>query len=166
MKIFRICGYGSGRSALVVRLVEEFNFRQIKVAVIKHSHKPFDMDREGSDTWNLRQHGCQQTLIANPQRWGLLCETPDLQEPDPIALASHLVACDLLLAVGFDHTPLPGLETLRADNPAQPLYSRDVLLQTVVSNDAEFADVQFCFPHNSIEELADHILIHAVAIPD
>ena len=119
-----------------------------------------------SDTWNLRQHGCQQTLIANRQRWGLLCETPDLQEPDPIALASHLVACDLVLAVGFDHTPLPGLETLRADNPMQPLYSRDVLLQTVVSNDAGFADVQFRFLHNAIEELADHILIHAVAIPD
>lgn len=166
MKIFRICGYGSGRSALVVRLVEEFDFRQIKVAVIKHSHKPFDMDKEGSDTWNLRQHGCQQTLIANRQHWGLLCETPDLQEPDPIALACYLAACDLVLAVGFDHTPLPGLETLRADNTNQPLYSRDKLLQTVVSNDAGIADVQFCFPHNAIEELADHILIQAVAIPD
>jgi molybdopterin-guanine dinucleotide biosynthesis protein len=108
MKIFRICGYGSGRSALVVRLVEEFNFRQIKVPSlsIRINHLIWI---EGSD--NLRQHIASR-LIANRQRWGLLCETPDLQEPDPIALASHLVACDLVLAVGFDHTPLPGLETL------------------------------------------------------
>lgn len=52
MRIYRICGYGSGRSALVIKLVEEFAFRGIGAAVIKHAHKPFDMDKQGSDTWN------------------------------------------------------------------------------------------------------------------
>ena len=107
MKMFRICGYGSGRSVLVSRLVEEFSFRQIDVAVIKHAHKPFDMDKEGSDTYNLRQIGCRQTLIANRDRWGLLCETPELPEPDPFLLSKHLAQCDLVLAVGFDNASLP-----------------------------------------------------------
>lgn len=164
MKIFRICGYGSGRSALVVRLVEEFNFRHIKVAVIKHSHKPFDMDKEGSDTWNLRQHGCQQTLIANRERWGLLCETPDLREPDPIALATHLGACDLVLAVGFDHTPLPGLEVIRVNNSREPLYPLDPLLQSVVSDGDVDPEVRFTFTHDAIEEVASHILMQAVQV--
>lgn len=166
MKIYRICGYGSGRSVLVGKLVKEFDFRRIRIAVIKYAHKPFDMDKEGSDTWNLRQSGCQQTLIANNERWGLLYETPQCSKPDPIVLARHLGVCDLVLAVGFDHAPLPGLETIRADNTSQPLYSRDVLLKTVVSNDIKIADVPFQFNHDAIEALADHILIQAVAIPD
>lgn len=165
MKIYRICGYGSGRSALVIKLVKEFDFRGIRVAVIKYAHKDFDMDKEGSDTWNLRQNGCPQTLIANNQRWGLLCETPQCTQPDPVALAQHLGSCDLVLAVGFDHSRLPGLETLRADNSSQPLFMRDGLLQTVVSNDAEIGGSAFRFSHDAVEAIADHILLQAVAIP-
>ena len=165
MNIYRICGYGSGRSALVAKLVKEYEFRGVRVAVIKYAHKPFDMDKEGSDTWNLRQSGCSQTLIANNERWGLLCETPQCAKPDPIALVRHLGICDLVLAVGFDHTPLPGLETLRADNHPQPLCSRDMLLQTVVSNDVVIANIPFHFLHDEVEALADHILNQSVPIP-
>jgi len=164
MKIYRICGYSSGRGALVTKLVKEFDFRGIRVAVIKYAHKPFDMDKEGSDTWNLRQNGCAQTLIANKERWGLLCETPQCAQPDPVVLARHLGACDLVLAVGFDHAPLPGLETLRADSTSQPLCSRDALLQTVVTNDAKIADIPFRFTHDETEAIAEHILNQAIVL--
>lgn len=165
MKMFRICGYGSGRSVLVSRLVEELSFRQIVTAVIKHAHKPFDMDKEGSDTYNLRQIGCRQTLIANRDRWGLLCETPARPEPDPILLARHLAECDLVLAVGFDNTPLPGLEVMRTGSPAEPLYKRDAHIRTVVVNGAPPPDVPFGFMHDDIENIATHILDHAVPLP-
>ena len=165
MRIFRICGYGSGRSVLVSRLVEELSFRQIVIAVIKHAHKPFDMDKDGSDTYNLRQIGCQQTLIANRDRWGLLCETPARPEPDPILLARHLAECDLILAVGFDNTPLPGLEVMRTDSTAEPLYKRDAHIRTVVVNGAPLPDVHFCFAHDDVENIATHILNHAVPLP-
>jgi len=165
MKMFRICGYGSGRSVLVSRLAEEFSFRQIEIAVIKYAHKPFDMDKEGSDTYNLRQIGCRQTLIANRDRWGLLCETPSLPEPDPFLLASHLEACDLVLAVGFDNTALPGLEVIRADSTSEPLYKRDALIQTVVINGAPPLGIPFHFAHDDIESLATHILGQAQLLP-
>lgn len=164
MKIFRICGYGSGRSALVSALIEEFSFRQLAVAVIKHAHKPFDMDREGSDTHNLRQRGCQQTLIANRERWGLLCETPDCPEPDPVLLARHLAPCDLVLAVGFDTAPLPGLEVIRADNNSEPLHVRDTRIQTVVTDGACPPGISHCFAHGDIENIATHIIGQAVAL--
>jgi molybdopterin-guanine dinucleotide biosynthesis protein MobB len=162
MKIFRICGYGSGRSALVAALVEEFDFRRFTVAVVKYAHKPFDMDREGSDTHNLRQRGCRQTLIANRERWGLLCETPDCPDPDPILLARHLAPCDLVLAVGFDAAPLPGLEVIRADNKNEPLYQRDARIQTVVTDGVCPPGVSFSFAHGDIENIAAHILERAV----
>ncbi|MBU0621814.1 MAG: molybdopterin-guanine dinucleotide biosynthesis protein B [Gammaproteobacteria bacterium] len=158
MKLYRICGYGSGRSALVVRLVEEFVFRGLKVAVLKHAHKPFDMDKQGSDTWNLRQSGCGQTLIANKERWGLLCETPGGHEPDPVALARHLAPCDLVLAVGFDHAALPGLEVRRADNSDEPLYLRDQRIDAVVSDGEALPDMIAGFSHDGIEAIASHIL--------
>lgn len=165
MKMFRICGYGGGRSALVSSLAEELSFRKIGVAVVKYAHKPFDMDKPGSETWNLRQSGCRQTLIANRDRWGLLCETPDLPEPDPIQLAGHLAECDLVLAVGFDNASLPGLEVMRADNPAEPLYKRDTHIQTVVSDGVPPPDVLFSFMHADIENIATHILNQAISIP-
>ena len=70
-----------------------------------------------------------------------------------------------MLAVGFDHAPLPGLETLRADNTTQTLCSRDTLLQTVVSNEEAIAGITFRFSHDAIEALADHILTQAVPLP-
>lgn len=166
MKIFRICGYGGGRGELVARLAEEFSFRQIRVAAVKYAHKPFDMDKPGSETWNLRQSGCRQTLIANRDRWGLLCETPDQPEPDPVLLAGHLAECDLVLAIGFDDAPLPGLEVMRADNSGEPLYRRDPHLQTVVIDGAVPPDVPFCFIHADIENIATHILERAILLPE
>lgn len=165
MKIYRICGYGSGRSALVVRLAEECAFRGVRLAVVKHAHKPFDMDKEGSDTWNLRQSGCQQTLIANRERWGLMCETPDGPAPDPVALSRHLAPCDLVLAVGFDDAPLPGLEVRRADNADEPLYRRDARIDTVVTDGATLTEVAHCYTHDCIEDIATHILACAQEIP-
>lgn len=164
MKIFRICGYGSGRSILVTRLVEEFSFRRFEIAVIKHAHKPFDMDREGSDTFNLRQSGSRQTLIANRDRWGLLCETPERPEPDPILLSRHLAKCDLVLAVGFDNAPLPGLEVTRADNQDEPLYKRDALIRTVVIDGASPPGVPYIFSHGDIENIATHIMEQAALL--
>jgi len=166
MKIYRICGYGSGRSALVIRLAEEFAFRRISVAIVKFAHKPFDMDKPGSDTSNLRASGCHQTLIANRERWGLLCETPAAALPDPVALVRHLVPCDLVLAVGFDEAPLPGLEVLRADKPGAPLYLRDPLLDTLVTDGVGEGAVKHYFKHEQIEQIADHILRHAQVLPE
>ncbi len=163
MKMFRICGYGSGRGQLVSRLAEEFSFRQVAIAAVKYAHKPFDMDKPGSETWNLRQGGCRQTLIANRERWGLLCETPDLQEPDPVVLAAHLGECDLVLAIGFDQAPLPGLEVIRAENPGEPLYKRDRNIRMVVSDGAAPPGL-FCFAHDDIEGIATHILEQAVEL--
>ena len=164
MKIFRICGYGSGRGELVARLAEEFSFRQIGIAAVKYAHKPFDMDKPGSETSKLRQGGCRQTLIANRERWGLLCEMPGQADPDPVALAGHLAECDLVLAIGFDNSPLPGLEVMRTDNPGEPLYRRDPHILAVVTDGAASPGASFSFAHTDIEGIATHILQHAVFI--
>ncbi len=164
MKMFRICGYGGGRGTLVSRLAEELSFRKIGIAAVKYAHKPFDMDKPGSETWNLRQSGCRQTLIANRDRWGLLCETPGQPEPDPVLLTAHLAECDLVLAIGFDNAPLPGLEVMRAGNPAEPLYRRDPHIRTVVTDGAAPPGVPFVFAHGDIEKIATHILDHAVPL--
>lgn len=165
MKMFRICGYGGGRGVLVSRLAGEFSFRKIAIAAVKYAHKPFDMDKPGSETWSLRQGGCRQTLIATRERWGLLCETPDQPEPDPILLAGHLAECDLVLAIGFDNVPLPGLEVLRADNSAEPLCKRDPHIQTVISDGVPPPDMLFSFTHADIENIATHILDLAILLP-
>ncbi|WP_435628206.1 molybdopterin-guanine dinucleotide biosynthesis protein B [Candidatus Ferrigenium straubiae] len=165
MKIFRICGYGGGRGELVARLAEEFSFRQVGIAAVKYAHKPFDMDKPGSETSNLRQGGCRQTLIANRDRWGLLCETPDQTDPDPVLLAGHLAECDLVLAIGFDNAPLPGLEVMRADNPGEPLCRRDPHIQAVVIDGVPPPGVPYSFAHTDIENIATHILERAVLLP-
>jgi len=165
MKMFRVCGYGGGRSALVSRLAEELDFRKIELSVIKHAHKPFDMDKPGSETSNLRKSGCRQTLIANRDRWGLMCETPTRPEPDPILLAAHLAGCDLVLAVGFDNLPLPGLEVMRADNPVEPLYKRDTHIRAIVTDGVPPPGVLFSFAHDDIENIATHILDRAILLP-
>ena len=94
-----------------------------------------------------------------------MCETPDNPEPDPVLLAGRLAKCDLVLAVGFDNLPLPGIEVMRADNPVEPLYKRDMHIQAVVTDGVPPSGMLFSFAHDDIENIAAHILDRAILLP-
>jgi molybdopterin-guanine dinucleotide biosynthesis protein B len=121
MKIFGIAGRsGMGKTTLLERLIPALTGRGLSVSLIKHSHKPVDIDRPGKDSYRLREAGCAEVLLLGGERWALMHELRGAPEPTPEQLVPHMQRCDLLLVEGFKGGDFPKLEVWRASE-AQPM---------------------------------------------
>ena len=58
----------SGKTTLIERLIGELKRRGRRLAVVKHTGGPFDMDRPGKDTWRYAEAGCDAIAILGPER--------------------------------------------------------------------------------------------------
>lgn len=112
-------GSNAGKTTLITQLVPALSADGIRVSVIKHAHHKFDIDHPGKDSYNIREAGAVQTLIASSNRWALMTEmqrTPDNQdEADLSALTAQLNAnyADLILVEGFKKAAIPKIEVHR-----------------------------------------------------
>ncbi len=116
MKIFGLTGWsGSGKTALMVRLIPALTARGLRVSTVKHAHKGFDIDHPGKDSHNHRVAGATEVLVSSPRRWALMHE---LRDDEPELTLSELVAklspVDLLLIEGFKREPHEKIEVWRA----------------------------------------------------
>ena len=106
---------GTGKTTLLKQLIPIFNTRGINVGVIKHTHHDVELDQPGKDSYELRHAGAKQTLLAGPQRWSLVTETPQAREPELKELLHHLDQrhLDLILVEGFRDEAFPKIELHR-----------------------------------------------------
>lgn len=127
MKVFAIAGYsGAGKTVLIERLIPEIIRRGWRVAVVKHSHHGFEIDRPGKDSFRHREAGAEEVMVVSPERWALMRELHGDEEPPLDALLAQLAAapepCDLALVEGFKSAPIPKLEVVREGTDRPPLY--------------------------------------------
>jgi molybdopterin-guanine dinucleotide biosynthesis protein B len=116
MKVFGIAGHsGMGKTTLLERLVPELTARGLVVSLIKHSHKAIEVDRQGKDSYRLREAGCSEVLLLGNERWALMHELRGADEPPLDYLLSRLQHCDLVLVEGFKGGDYPKLEVWRAE---------------------------------------------------
>jgi molybdopterin-guanine dinucleotide biosynthesis adapter protein len=114
MKVFGIAGYsGMGKTSLLERLIPELTARQLRVSLVKHSHKTVEIDRPGKDSFRLREAGCSEVLLLGHDRWALMHELRGDPEPPLDYLLSRLQPCDLVLVEGFKQGDFPKLEVWR-----------------------------------------------------
>ena len=111
----------SGKTHLVVRLVEEFGRRGRIVSTIKHTHHHrFEIDAQGKDSQRHAQAGAREVIIASDNRWALLAQPT----PEPVELAqllTRLSRCDLVLVEGYKREALlPRIEVWRPAEPGAP----------------------------------------------
>ena len=137
MKIFGIAGYsGSGKTTLLEKLIPQFTARGLKVAVIKHAHHGFDIDRPGKDSYRHREAGACEVLLSCNDRWALMHERRSDADVTLDELVARLAPCDLVLIEGFKQEPVPKLEVYRRENGKPPLFPgrQDIV---AVASDAE-----------------------------
>src|SRR5690625_3941517 len=85
--ILAIVGHsGSGKTSLLEQLLPILTSRGLRVGLIKHAHQGFEMDQPGKDSYRLRSAGARQVMVASAQRWALLADTPEQDEPNLEAL--------------------------------------------------------------------------------
>ena len=101
MKVFGIAGYsGSGKTTLIERVLPQLAARDLRVAVIKHTHHDFDIDRPGKDSWRAREAGASAVLLSSDHRTAVLTEHRD-SPPSLADLLAKLPPCDLVLVEGY-----------------------------------------------------------------
>jgi molybdopterin-guanine dinucleotide biosynthesis protein B len=126
MRAFALAGWsGSGKTTLMGRLLPELTGRGVTVSTVKHAHHDFDVDQPGKDSWQHRQAGATEVLVASDRRWALMHELRDRPEPGLLDLVRHMSPVDLLLVEGFKRHPMPKLEICRPSLGKSPLWPAD-----------------------------------------
>lgn len=130
---------GTGKTTLLTQLVPLLRQRGWRIGVIKHSHHSFEIDKQGKDSYILRQAGALQTIIASSRR------TVVIEQHQPVTTLERLLqwlASDdlhIILVEGFKHYSIPKIEIYRPVLGYPPLYRRDPTI-IAVATDAPLND--------------------------
>ncbi|WP_320732484.1 molybdopterin-guanine dinucleotide biosynthesis protein MobB [Enterobacter roggenkampii] len=108
---------GTGKTTLLKKLIPALCARGLRPGLIKHSHHTMDIDTPGKDSYELRKAGAAQTMVASPQRWALMTETPDEAPLNLAYLVSRMdhSTLDLVLVEGFKHEAVPKILLFRSN---------------------------------------------------
>ena len=160
MKTFGFAGWsGSGKTTLIEKLIPLFVARGIKVALVKHAHHAFDVDKPGKDSYRHRKAGCAEVLVTSSRRWVLMHELHGTPEPGLAEHIKRISPCDLLLVEGFKREHVPKLEVYRAEVGELLLHPHDEDIVAVAS-DKRMDTKLPQFDLNQPQAIADFILEH------
>lgn len=109
--------HNSGKTTMIVKLIEELARRGRDVGSIKHhSHDNFEVDYPGKDSYRHREAGATETVIASPSK---LARVKTLhQELECSQIVNSMPGHDVILVEGYRKSGLPTIELMRAANPA------------------------------------------------
>jgi len=127
LPVLGFCAFsGTGKTTLLKCLLPLLKLKGLRIGVVKHAHHQFDIDHPGKDSYELRQAGATQMLVASHKRLAWVKELPaenrepGLQETLQILDTTDL---DLVLVEGFKQTSFPKIELHRPSLGKPLLYS-------------------------------------------
>jgi len=161
---------GTGKTTLLRQLIPALSAKQIKVAVIKHAHHNFDIDIPGKDSYEIRQAGAQQILVASSRLMALMEVQPkEMRDPSLAELIPRLDCSnlDLIIVEGFKHEVMSKIELYRPKLNKPLLYPEDDNIIAIASDQAltESCNIKQ-LDLNNIQEMADyleHFITHRTA---
>lgn len=165
MKIFGIAGFkNAGKTTLIVDLIQVLRARGIRVATVKHAHHEFDIDHPGKDSFQHREAGAEEVIIASDRRWAHIRELESGEEPGLQELLGHLSAVDLVLVEGYKHGDHPKLELRRPGVDAPKLAELDENIIAIVSDEELSDESVTVIDRAEIEAIADFVTANAVDV--
>ncbi len=165
MRVIGLAGWsGAGKTTLLRRLIPLLTARDLRVSTLKHAHHNFDVDQPGKDSWEHRQAGAREVLVASSVRWALMHELRGDTEPGLPAMLAQMSPVDLVLVEGFKREAHPKIEVHRAAN-AKPLLHPDDPSIVAIASDAPLHGLRIPLHHlDDVAAIADVVLRRAVAI--
>ena len=158
MRVFGVVGWkNAGKTGLMERLVTEISGRGFSVSTVKHAHHTFDVDHAGKDSFRHRVAGAQEVLLASRNRFALMHELRDEDEPKLDELLGKLSPVDLVLIEGYKRDAHPKIEAFRRETKNQLIASDDPTIRAVASDIPMELD-RPVFDLNDTVAVADFIL--------
>lgn len=156
LPLLGITGYsGSGKTTLLEKLVPELISRGLRISVIKHSHHNAQVDKEGKDSWRMKEAGSAQVIMACDNRWAMMTETAMPATLDYLAQQFDRRLTDLVLVEGFKQEPIPKILLHRQDMikslPQIDEYVQAIAVDYPLETDCPLLDI------NHIPQIADFI---------
>ena len=126
---------GSGKTSLLEKIIPRLKQHGYRIAAIKHhSHRGFEIDQPGKDSWRFAQAGSDQVIIAAPDKIAFYRRLE--QEASLEEIIAHVTGVDLILVEGYKDANLPTLVVARAANSPE-LVGNPACWAAIVS-DLEF----------------------------
>jgi molybdopterin-guanine dinucleotide biosynthesis protein MobB len=165
-----VAASGTGKTTLLKSLVPVLRERGLRLGYLKHAHHSFDLDRPGKDSFEIREAGAEQTLLASSERWALQSaqrETSRDPSLDEMVARFDADALDLILVEGFKFASYPKIELHRTALGRPLLYPDDADIVAVISDHRLPGDDHPpVLPPQDPQAIADFILDYvATAIP-
>lgn len=157
--VFGICGWKkSGKTTLVIRLIEEFTRRGYRVHSVKHAHHDFQVDDKETDSARHRRAGAREVAVIGGNRWAIIHELDGAPEPDLDDILSWLSPADLILVEGYKRAAIPKIEARRAAQPdPRPLAPDDPMVLAIAADHDADGNGRPVFSLDDIRSIADFI---------
>lgn len=155
LPLIGFCAYsGTGKTTLLTCLLPILRRKGLRVGVVKHAHHLFDIDYPGKDSYELRNAGASQMLVASRKRMAWVKESqedrsePVLEEALAALETEHL---DLVLVEGFKHAAIPKIELHRASLGKPLMYPAmpDII---AIATDSPLLENNINLPHLSLND--------------
>lgn len=158
-RVFGITGWkNTGKTTLTERLVAELTGRGWRVSTVKHAHHSFNVDHAGTDSHRHREAGATEVAIVSGNRWALMHELRDEDEPTLEAILPRLSPCDLVLIEGYKKAGHAKIETRRsAAGTRSPLTSEHPNIVAIAADHRIDGEVLPVFDLDDIAAIANFI---------
>jgi len=114
----------SGKTTLIEKVVRILKERGLRVAVIKHASKGFDLDRPGKDSWRFREAGADAVMLVGPDQLALMKKISRETSLDEFAMMTPDI--DVVIGEGFKKHKGNKIEVFRSGvSGMQPLCMTD-----------------------------------------
>lgn len=123
----------SGKTTLIEKIVPLLKARGLRVAVVKHASKGFDLDKPGKDSWRFEQAGADAVILVGQDRIAQIRRIA--VEPSREELNEIAGEADVLMYEGFKKGAENKIEVFRAGvSGKRPLALDDHSFLALVSD--------------------------------
>ena len=154
---------GTGKTTLLVKLLPLLRQQGLRIAMIKHAHHKFEVDKPGKDSFELRKAGASPMLISSSRRIAMMIDKEPESEPDLQDLLEYINPdkIDLVLVEGFKQWPFEKIELHRPSLGKSLIFPEDKRVIAIAHDNN--SDLTTDIPNldiNNVQQIADFIFNH------
>jgi molybdopterin-guanine dinucleotide biosynthesis protein B len=147
----------SGKTTLILRIIEELRKQGYRASVIKHTFHHLETDPEGKDSRRFRESGADTVLLTNDTELTLYTRLEEPPLPEELVEKYIGNGSDIVILEGFKSASLPKLEVVGNSEEA-PLYESGIMnIRAVISDKKRDTGLPF-FKRDDVRGITDFIV--------